>query len=190
MPASGDADDASAVLEACLAVSSIGRGLPTVVVMPDGPARLSPLTTLTGLVWAALSPEILPSRPDVCCMASATAAMGALVVVDGLAGEAEVDDGSTLLTAFCDPINVPKTSEAGFTDVWAESGDFDFCLDSAKAAAAVIGGDSSLGRLPGLEDGSKSRVSTLAPLLGTLAGGSAVWVLVVGAVIEIGSAIN
>ena len=108
------------------------------------------------------------------------------MVVAGLPDDEPVECGSVLLTAFCDPINVPRTSEAGFTDVWAESGDFDFCLDSAKAAAAVIGGASSLGRLPGLEDGSKSRVSTLAPPFVTFTGGSAVWVLVVGAVIEVG----
>ena len=52
---SGDVEAVSAVLDACRAVSSIGRGLPTVVVMPNGPAMLSRvlvLDRLTGLVWA------------------------------------------------------------------------------------------------------------------------------------------
>lgn len=64
LPPPGELAAVSAVPVACRAVSSNGNGLPTVVVIPEGPAKLPivpMLVTLMGLVCWKLSPD--PASP-------------------------------------------------------------------------------------------------------------------------------
>jgi hypothetical protein len=147
LASSGETEDVSPVLEAsCAAVSSVGKGLPTVVVMPDWPGKLSIVPTLpalTGLVCVWLSPDT-SCCPVTGCRLAITSVMGALMVVAGLG------DCALLTLAGDCAINELRTCACGLGLV-SVTGDEAFWRISACAMAAVIVGGSSRRFLLGRE---------------------------------------
>lgn len=117
---SGEVEVTSVVAVAWRVVSSIGRGLPTVVVMPEGPAKLSKvpmLEALIGLVCSTLS--LVVAVAVVGWIFSATTAMGALTAVVGF-----TEVLSALLISFLElPIKVLMAWNGGFGLVSVVRGD-------------------------------------------------------------------